>query len=318
MQSSSVKTINTIKEAREWGCRELAGRAERELDCDLLLGAVLGLGRVELISQANHALEHSEIQAFAQLINRRKLGEPVAYILGKREFWGLEFEVTPATLVPRPETEHLVERGITLASEIWSATKVPVKVLDLGTGSGCIIIALAYELERLNIPAELVAVDISQAALEVAERNAARLLHKGRVLFIESNLFSNLASYLDHFNIILSNPPYIAHDESNLPIELSFEPSFSLFAEDEGLAVIKRIVSAAPDYISANSPGKLLIEIGSEQGSALVEYVVKASESDMRIRNTGLIHRDLAGLERVLEIEIINIEGLPITRVRTT
>jgi release factor glutamine methyltransferase len=206
-------------------------------------------------------------------LRRRARGEPVAYLTGRREFCALEFEVTPDVLVPRPETEILVEQ--TLA-------KPGLTVLELGTGSGCVAVALSMRFA-------VTATDNSPRALEVARRNAQR--HHARVDFILGDLYEGVQR---RFDIIASNPPYIRSAEfSTLPPEVRAEPRNSLDGGPDGLAIVRRIIAEAPEHLA--SGGHLLIEIGAGQAAEVCARFEQAGFAGIRT------HRDLGGIERVVE-----------------
>jgi release factor glutamine methyltransferase len=242
------------------------------LDAELLLAHVLDVARANVIARDERVLTPEEQGDFEQLLARRMAGEPLAYLTGTREFWSLELEVTRDVLVPRPETELLVEWGLALA---------PRSLLDLGTGSGAIALALARELPAAGI----VGVDRSAAALAVARRNAARL--RLAVEFVEGSWFEPVAGR--NFDLVVSNPPYVAADHPRLA-DLKFEPSLALTSGPEGLDALRAIVGAAPRHL--NPGGWLLVEHGAEQGTAVRALFAASGFAGVETR------RDLAGLER--------------------
>jgi release factor glutamine methyltransferase len=224
------------------------------LEAEVLLVHALGKPRSWLIAHATDALEPAHIEAFEALVQRRLRGEPVAYITGHRGFWSLELEVTPATLIPRPETELLVE----LALE-----RLPpdAQVVDLGTGSGAIALAIAHERPH----AQVTATDASADALAVAQRNAVK--HgMSRVRFLHGDWFAPLSG--QHFHIVVSNPPYIEAADPHLQQgDLRFEPATALASGVDGLDDIRRIVEGARTHLQ--SGGWLLMEHGWNQGEAV-------------------------------------------------
>lgn len=236
------------------------------LEAELLLLHVLGKPRSWLIAHADDELDDTQVQAFDALVQRRRGGEPVAYITGHRGFWTLDLEVTPATLIPRPETELLVE----LALARMTAT---ARVADLGTGSGAIALALARECPT----ARIVATDASADALAVAARNAAR--HDIRnVRFAHGNWLAALAG--ERFDLIVSNPPYIEADDPHLAQgDLRFEPASALAAGPDGLDDIRQIVAQARDHLEPG--GSLLLEHGWNQGPAVREVLSAAGYRDV-------------------------------------
>ncbi|MEA5097186.1 MAG: peptide chain release factor N(5)-glutamine methyltransferase [Burkholderiaceae bacterium] len=252
------------------------------LETRVLLSFALGLSRVQLITQSDHVITEDEALCLRQLFARRLAGEPIAYITGEREFYGLTFKVTPDVLIPRPETELLVE----LALE-----RLPQRgrVLDLGTGSGAIALAIAHA----RPDAWVTAVDASAAALAVARINAARLLagNAARVDFWQSDWYAALPVGAK-FDLIVANPPYIHHDDAHLQQgDLRFEPADALTDHQDGLSALRNIVADAPARLTP--AGWLLMEHGFDQAAAVCGLL--AAQSFSRVQSW----RDLAGLERV-------------------
>ena len=230
-------------------------RIGERADAEALLLQVLGKPRSWLYAHADDALDAEVQTAFAALVARRAAGEPVAYLTGRRGFWTLELEVTPATLIPRPETELLVELALQRLPR-----DAAVRVADLGTGSGAIALALASERPR----AQLVATDASADALAVARRNAQRL-GTGNVRFVQGDWLAPLAG--ERFELIVSNPPYIEAADLHLAQgDLRYEPTAALASGADGLDAIRRIVADAPAHLEAG--GWLLLEHGWNQGEA--------------------------------------------------
>lgn len=247
-------------------------------EASLLLAQATGQSKAWLIAHDGDELPPEIASRFEGWLARRELGEPVAYILGWREFYGHRFAVAPGVLIPRPETELLVEQGLTAIEK-----QPQPRILDLGTGSGCIAISLA--LARPD--AEVWAVDRSHVALELAERNAAAL--GAKVRFIESNWLSDVPAQV--FDLIVSNPPYIAPDDPHLSQgDLRFEPTTALAAPDAGLADLHRIVAAALGRLAPG--GWLLCEHGYDQGPAMQALVAAAGLQPAQ-------WLDLAGIVRV-------------------
>lgn len=244
------------------------------LDCDLLLAHLLSIDRIALYIKLNERLSSETQNRFFELIERRMAGEPVAYLVGEKEFMGLSFKVTPDVLIPRPETEILVEAGISLASKMNRPT-----IIDVGTGSGAIAISLAKYLE--NQP-QLFATDISEAALRIARLNADRL--KARVFFLASDMLSGLKNKVD---LIISNPPYV--ERGNL---LKYEPQIALDGGIDGLSFYRKIFSQSQPFLSKN--GFLLLEMGAGQFEAISEIAKRQGFSSISMI------KDLAGIERVL------------------
>lgn len=230
----------------------LSGDSARA-EAEMLMGEALGRDRAWLFAHADHALMPEQRDRFLALLQRRRDGEPIAHILGRRGFWSLDLLVTADTLVPRPETELLVE----LVLARLEAVKQP-RVLDLGTGTGAIALAIAHERPDTQVTA----VDASAAALEVAGRNAARNSLAG-LRFLRSDWFSAVAG--ERFDLVASNPPYIADGDPHLQEgDLRFEPRNALASGVDGLDAIRIIVREAPMHLA--SRGWLLIEHGFDQG----------------------------------------------------
>lgn len=250
------------------------------LDAELLLVHVLGCSRSHLRAHGDLPVSDDAAHSFEALLARRQRGEPIAYITGKREFWSMELKVTSDTLIPRPETELLVE--VALMQIPPGAT---VELLDLGTGSGAVALALARERPHSRV----IATDASATALAVAAENAQRLAIRN-VRFLQADWFEFETS--TRFDVVVSNPPYVAPEDPHLAEgDLRFEPAAALVARDGGLADLKRIVSAAPPRL--HSGGSLYLEHGAGQGSAVRDLLEQRGYRDVHS------HRDLAGHERV-------------------
>ena len=248
-------------------------------DARVLLRAALGASAAHLAAHPEQVLTSTESERYHAWVERRRAGEPVAYLIGEREFYSLAIKVTPAVLIPRPETELLVEAALEL-----SATDVPVRVLDLATGSGCVAVAIG----RHRASARVAATDISRDALTVARTNAE--VHGVDVEFIESDWFTALSGR--RFDLIVSNPPYIAEGDSHLDSgDLRFEPRNALVAGPDGLACISTIVSQADVHLVPG--GWLLLEHGFDQAARCRELLQRAGFQQVTSR------RDLAGIERI-------------------
>ncbi len=261
------------------------------LDVEILLAHVLNLSRTQLIIDGRRNITSKEYKSFMDLVEKRNQGLPVAYLLGSKEFWGLEFKVSPAVLVPRPETEHLVERTLEI---IKDSPLSKIKILELGTGTGCIAISLASELQKSKVEFEILAVDFSNEALNVAKENYQKLISSLPVRFIHSNWFQSVE--VQKFDLIISNPPYVNADLPDLSPELRYEPASALYSSNLGLADIFEIIQNTPRYLS--SQGTLLIEIGSEQ-RALLEDHLRSINAQAKID----FIQDLAGMDRIIEIK---------------
>ncbi len=259
--------------------RAAEARIER-IDAEWLLLHVLDRPRSWLFSHDRDPLPAAAADAFADLVARREAGEPVAYLVGRRGFWTLDLEVTPATLIPRPETERLVELALARIP-----AQSPTRIADLGTGSGAIALAIARERPH----AEVVATDASADALAIASRNAGR--HGiANVEFLEGDWLAPLAGR--RFDLVASNPPYIADADPHLARgDLRFEPASALASGRDGLDDLRRIIAGAPAHLEAG--GWLLVEHGLEQGEALRALFVAAGFVDVATE------RDLEGRDRV-------------------
>jgi release factor glutamine methyltransferase len=254
---------------------------------EVLLAHVLGMERIQLYLNYDRPLIPGELASYRELIRRRAAREPTQYITGKQEFWSLEFEVTPAVLIPRPETELLVEKALEL---VQGSSK---RVLDLGTGSGAIAIALAHECPAIRV----IATDRSCTALLMARRNASRHHVDDRITCVASDLFGGFSPSRALFDVIISNPPYIGEKEfPHLAAEIiQYEPSAALLAGPQGLAVIRLIIGAAPTHL--NREGSLLIEIGAGQAE-----ILNAELTQEPLIDHFEFIRDYSGVLRVLHI----------------
>ena len=280
IQTSSTLCLDSVLRAAAARLPTLEGRHEAEQ----LLAHALGRDRAWLFAHAIDELEAGQVAAFEALLARRIAGEPVAYLTGRRSFWTLELEVNADTLIPRPETELLVELAL---ARLPDAEKI--NVADLGTGSGAIALSLAQERPR----AWVIATDASAGALAVAKRNA--LSHGiGNVEFRQGSWFAPLSG--ERFDLIASNPPYIAVDDPHLQQgDLRFEPATALSSGSDGLEDIRDIVAHAGEHLVAG--GWLLLEHGLEQGAAIrglleiAEFVEVETAQDLEMRNRVTLGR---------------------------
>lgn len=245
------------------------------LDAQTLLAEALGKDRTYLIVNFNEQLGEDLLAAYSQLIERRSAGEPLQYITGHQQFFGLEFEVTPDVLIPRPETELIVEEVIRLVEE--HKLNDPV-IVDVGTGSGCIAVALARELGN----AKVFACDISTAALNVARKNAARHELENRIEFIESDLLAAFPE-TELADFILSNPPYVAaHELPTLQREVrDWEPHTALTDQADGLSFYRRLLADAPARLKPG--GYLICELGFGQSEAVLAMAGSQIWSEIRL-----------------------------------
>ncbi len=257
MPTHGARTVLQVINATT-GFFQQRGIDSPRLTIELMLAHVLNKKRLQLSLEFEHVLDEPILARLREMVKRRAAGEPLQYILGKTEFYGLEFQVDKRVLIPRPETELLVDRIIAACK-----TSGALKILDLGTGSGCIAISLAK-----NLPdAAITATDRSPAALELARSNAASLDVAARIQFVESDLFSALRG--SRFDWIVSNPPYIATVEADtLPREVrDHEPLEALFAGEDGLSVIRSMIAEAQPFLVPG--GHVAIEIGAAQSDAV-------------------------------------------------
>ena len=249
----------------------------------LLLRHVLGCTATHVEAHRDDELELSVESKFVGLVERRKRGEPIAYLTGAREFYGREFHVAPGVLIPRPETELIVDVVLERHSR-ESRNPVPLKILDLGTGSGCLAITLALELPHASV----IAVELSPDALAIARQNAQR--HRANVHWLESDWFSSLRG--EQFDLIVSNPPYVAASDPHLKQgDLRYEPSCALASGADGLDAIRRIVKDAHHHLVAG--GRLLLEHGYDQADRVRVLLEAQRFADIEQ------HRDLSGIIRV-------------------
>lgn len=251
-----------------------AGIDSARLDAEVLLAHALEIDRLRLYIEYEKLVLAEERDRFRALVKRRAQERvPVSLLLGKREFWSLELKVTNEVLTPRPETETLVEAGLSKLSDADSGGRI----LDIGTGSGAVALALAFERPQ----AEVTATDLSKAALQIAIENADVLRIGERVRFLEGDLFEPVAG--ERFDLIVSNPPYVARDgEESLPPELAHEPETALFAGADGLEVINRLIAQAGEHLSPG--GWLLIEHSPEQVEAIEQEFELAGFVDVERR----------------------------------
>jgi release factor glutamine methyltransferase len=271
----------TITSALNWASTQFSPVDTAQLDAEILLAYALQKNRSHLYAWPAKILEPEEEKHFTTLVSRKLQGEPVAYITGTKEFWSLNFTVTPDTLIPRPETELLVE----LTLEKFKTNLEPLTIADLGTGCGAIAISIAHEKPQW----QLHATDNSTQALQVAKNNAERLAVKN-IFFHDGDWCDALPS--TKFDAIISNPPYIAKGDSDMNQDvIESEPHSALIAEDAGLAAIRQIAQQAVKYLK--SGGYLLIEHGHRQAEAVTQIFQDAGFGDINV------YKDLADKDRV-------------------
>ncbi|MDR1046071.1 MAG: peptide chain release factor N(5)-glutamine methyltransferase [Candidatus Adiutrix sp.] len=261
------------------------GSASPRLDAELMLSKVLALPKVQLYVNFERELSAQELDDYRELVRRRSKHEPVAYILGHKEFHGLKFKTSPAALIPRPETEHLVDEALRLARDLWPGEEI--RIADIGCGSGAIALSLAANLKE----AHLSAVDISPRALNLARENAEALGLAERVEFFEGDLLSPLGQR--DYHLICANLPYIPSPEMKtlMPDVGLHEPHLALDGGPEGLAPILRLLESSPAHLRAD--GRILLEIWPPSCPAL-----KKAAAALGFDAAEPL-RDLAGLARV-------------------
>jgi release factor glutamine methyltransferase len=290
--SQAMPGINAIQirdALREGAARlDAAGVASASFAAELLLMHTAGCDRARLYAHPENLLSPQQAAQFFVLIERRAAGEPTQHLTGKQEFWGLEFEVTPAVLIPRPETEHVIEVALARLGE--ARRNASIRVADIGAGSGCIAVALAKELPA----AKIFATDISDTALEVAQRNAARHAVADCISFVECNLLDGVAEHAK-FDLIVSNPPYLGtRDRDSLSKEVyDHEPHAALFAGEDGLELYPALIAQAAARLAPG--GLLVLEIGIGQFEA-VSDLLDAARGWTRVSAM----QDLAGIIRVI------------------
>ena len=280
----------TIQKLLNWVTEYLKtkGVDAPRLSAELLLSHVLDLKRIELYTQFNKIVEQDLLTQLRGLVKRAAEQEPIAYLTGKKDFYSLEFEITPDCLIPRPETELLVER----ANEFLRTRTGEQLVCDLCTGCGCVAVAIARNFADCRI----VATDISDAALAVAERNVIKHGLPNRIKLLQGDLFEPIIPGLGpaKFDLIVSNPPYVSESEFEklAPNVKNFEPKSALAAGPEGLDVIKRIIADAGRFL--RPAAALMFEIGNDQGPALEKLLADSGRFD-----TVKIEKDYSKLDRL-------------------
>jgi release factor glutamine methyltransferase len=266
-----------------------AGVPEARREAASLLAYVVARDRTYIITHAERALAPSDVRRFREYVERRAAGEPLQYITGHQEFFNLDFEVNRDVLIPRPETELLVETALEL---LGGGQAPPARICDVGTGSGCIAVTLLHE----RPVAQAVGLDISEAALRVAARNSARHGVRERLALVASDCFAAMDERAARFTMIVSNPPYVAADAlAGLQREVrEYEPRVALSPGTNGLDVIRRLFMDAPRFLDAG--GHLLMEIGFDQHAAVGEMI------DPGVWQLLDIHKDLQGIPRTVAV----------------
>ncbi len=277
----------TIGRVLAWASDDLKSRDSDtpRLDAELLLAHVLGTNRIGLITDRERPLGKPELGRYRELHKRRRAGEPVAYLLGVREFYGRPFRVDKRVLVPRPDTETLVEVALARGRE----RSLQARVLDLCTGSGCVAITLGKERPTWSV----LGTDLSEAALEVARENALRLGALPATWFLQSDLYADLPAN-SRFEIISANPPYIPKPEQRELAKtiVDFEPHLALFGGEDGFDVTRRVIDGAPTFLVAG--GVLALEIGAGQAETAEQLLIRRGFVETERR------KDYGGIERVV------------------
>ena len=265
---------------------KLAGIEDAQVDARLLIGHALHLDRARLVAQSDRVLEAREITVISALAARRLKREPVSRILGQKEFWSLPLRVTPDVLVPRPETETVVEAALDFVVR-GGLRMEKLRILDIGTGSGALLMALLRELPN----ATGTGTDVSPSALDVARANAAQCGLESRCSFVVCDIASGVQG---PFDLVVSNPPYIAHDEiaSLAPEVRDYDPNVALDGGEDGLAAYRAIAAGALQLLAAG--GRLFVELGARQEAAVRALFTNAGLT------VGAARKDLAGISRVL------------------
>ena len=293
----------TIQKLLNWTTEYLTGKGvdAPRLSAELLLSNVLGLKRIELYTQYNRMVEQEHLARLRELVKRAGQHEPVAYLVGRAEFYSIEFEVTPDCLIPRPETELLVQRSI----ELLRLRAGPHQVCDLCTGCGVIAVAIAK-----NVPdAKVIATDLSEAALGVAAKNVRKYGLDDRVELLRGDLYEPLIPQLDMapFDLIVCNPPYVSAAEyEKLEKNVKdYEPRTALYGGEDGLELYRRIAEQVGRFL--DSDGALLLEIGHEQGSA-----VRALLEQTGLFEIIKVDKDLSSHDRIVMAQRKNVASISI------
>ena len=292
MQLAAVENSETLTlrsaMARGLGCLRDAGIDSAQIDAEVLLRHVLGIEKARLYSALDEPLSAGHRRQFQDLLDRRMRREPVAYITGRKEFWSLDFVICPSALIPRPETELLVEVAL---QRLKSAASGPPTILDLGAGSGIIAVCLAKE----RLEAHIVAVDIASGALEVARINSRRHGVSERIDLIYGDLFAALGAEKRLFDLIVSNPPYIRTGEISLlaPEISQWEPTIALDGGADGMEYYRRIIGAAHEYLAPGS--SIVLEMGAGMASYVAELFARSG-----CYGPVSVYQDYEGKDRVI------------------
>lgn len=275
----------TIRIVLQHAIQQLSLISTARLDAQILLCHILGVEKPYLIAHDDRILSDAEQADYTDLIARRMKGEPIAYIVGQKSFWDLDFIVTPSVLIPRPETEHLIELALDWANSLDNCIAV-----DIGTGSGAIAVTVAKHSQ-----AKMFAVDVSQDALAVAQKNADA--NAVQIDFFQGSLAQPLIKNELKVNLLMANLPYIRSDEMPHLAVTKHEPSLALDGGDDGLDLVRELLLQVPDICLPNA--LILLEIGMEQGQAVIDFANKHLSP-----KSATVIKDLAGLDRIIEIAL--------------
>jgi release factor glutamine methyltransferase len=276
--------LMTIKEALQEAIAQFTGTGSPRLDAQILLAQLLQVDKTYLTAHDDELLSQEAEAAFGELVARRAAGEPIAYILGRKSFWDLNFVVSPAVLIPRPETEHLIEAALE-----WAKGKTGLVAADIGTGSGAIAVTVAKHAPNITMHA----VDISPDALAVARKNAE--IHGASIQFHEGSLASPLLAEKLKVDMLLANLPYIRVDEVPKLIVSDYEPVLALDGGEDGLDLVRELLLQARAICKPNA--LILLEIGMEQGQAVMDFAPKVLAPKELV-----VIKDLAGLDRIVKL----------------
>lgn len=285
-ESASMDEVWTVKKVLDWTVGHLKqhGSESARLDAEILLAHARGCRRIQLYTEFDAPLSPEERTRMRDLVKRRAKLEPVAYLVGFREFFGLNFEVEPGILIPRPDTESLVVTALEIASELPSAN-----ILDVCTGTGCVPIAIAANCSS----AVLTAIELDEAVCQVAQRNIEKHKMQERVTLLQGDLFEPLTEDT-RFDIITANPPYVTDEEmATLQADVRHEPQLALRGGPDGLNLVRKLIAGAGSWLVPG--GALLLEIGEKQSEAVIELFNSAGNFE-----TAQIVKDLGGHSRVV------------------
>jgi release factor glutamine methyltransferase len=284
--TATLPQVWTIGAVLQWAADDFRARGieSPRLDAELLLSHALETTRIQLIVDAKRPLSNTELTRLRELVKRRRAREPIAYILGTREFWGRPFRVDARVLVPRPDTEALVEAALARTRGV----SLSMRALDLCTGSGCVAVSMARDRPTSRV----FAADVSEDALAVARENAARL-GAYNVAFRRGDLYAAVDAGAC-FDLVTANPPYVPTREiPTLQADVrEFEPRVALDGGDDGLALVRRVIAGAPAHLM--NGGVLAVEVGAGEAGAAAELFAGAGFGDLEV------HRDYARIERVV------------------